>query len=323
MASEHQLKGISSLGRYSYTEILEHNLKSFLDWGLLNKGGFININIPTSGAYGGDFSKLRQVNDPRFTNGQVWESIRGNWVWESGLEFSTQPIQISGVFVGATFHPTSGNTFYIDYPNGRVVFNTAISLSANVRLAYSYKWVNVVGSDDVPWLKQVQQRSQRVDNTNFLIGSGNYHGMRETKLQLPVVAIEVASEDYEGYMLGGYQYCRNRIKCYVIGEDKGSVERLSHVIANQNEKTIFMFDSNLLAQNERFPLDYKGSKTANCLTYPDLVNHSGQNGFRYTSEVLHGMLSFGNSRRQEPQKLTDNLWQRVVDIETEAVLTRI
>lgn len=323
MASETQLKGLSNLGDFTYTEILKQNIIAFFDWGLINKGGFVNVNIPTSDAYGGDFARLRCVNDPRFSSGKVWEGIRSNWVWESGLEYGTQPINISGVFVNNTFIPTSGNTFYIDYPNGRIVFNSGISLSANVRVEYSYKWVNVLAGYDVPWLKNIQQRTHRSDNSNFLLGSGEFNTIRDVKLQVPFIAVEIADEYFKPYQLGGHQYSYNRVKMYVVGEDESTVDKLSSVLAQQNDKTIVMFDSNLLAQNNAFPLDYKGSKTTTCKTYPQLIANSGDGGYRYTDGLQHGYVSFGNATRQDSQRITENLWQRVVTLETEAVLTKI
>ena len=45
-------KNVSSIGDRQVLSSLEHNLKSFLDWSFLNIGGFINVNIPTSGIGG-------------------------------------------------------------------------------------------------------------------------------------------------------------------------------------------------------------------------------------------------------------------------------
>jgi hypothetical protein len=323
MPSETSLKGIDSVGKYTYTEILEHNLKSFFDWGFINKSAYTNINIPSSGAYGGDFSRLRNVSDPRFTNGQVWEGARSNWVWESGLDVVPAPISISGVFVNNVFVPASGGSFYVDYPHGRIVFNSGIATSSTVRVAHSYKWISFVSVDSVPWLSRVQQRSYRVDNPNFLAGSGNYAGIRENNLQLPFVAVEIGDEEYAGFQLGGHQYCRNRVKFYVVAEDKSTADRVSFIIASQNEKTINMYDLNLLAANNRFPLDYRGSVASGALTYQGLVALSGDGGFRYTDGLMYGQVSFGDAKRQDSQKLTDNLWQRVVNLETEAILTKI
>ena len=323
MSTSDQLKGFDNLGKYSYTEILEHNLIAFFDWGFINKGGFTNINIPTSGSYGGDFSKLRPVSDARYTNGQVWESARLNWVWESGLETSTQPISISGVFVGSTFYPSSGGQFYIDYPNGRIIFNSAISLTSNVKVAHSFKWVNVCSADNVPWLRRTQTNSYRVDNSNFLIGSGDYLIFGQSRLQLPFVAIEIADGDYDGFQIGGGHYYRARVKLHVLAEDKSSVERISNAIASQDDKQIFIYDSNRIASDNRFPLDYRGSIASGALTYPQLVRYSGDSGYRLTDGLLAGKMSILDTQTQSFQRLTGNICKKTVTFTSESILTKV
>ena len=67
---------------------MESTLKTYLDWGLLSVGGWTNITTPTSGAYGGTFDALRVVSDPAYTDGQVWESAKKDWVWETGMDYS-------------------------------------------------------------------------------------------------------------------------------------------------------------------------------------------------------------------------------------------
>ena len=37
---------------------------------------------------------MRPVIDPRFTNGQVWEAFKGNWVWETGFTYDVSPIRL-------------------------------------------------------------------------------------------------------------------------------------------------------------------------------------------------------------------------------------
>ena len=107
------------------------NFLSFYDWGFLDAGQFYNIHIPQSGIYGGDRHKLRVASTPNYASGKVWEGYRQNWVWESGIDGTTeQPTTISGVFVDDTFYATGNTTkpFYVDYPNGRVVFDNALPL---------------------------------------------------------------------------------------------------------------------------------------------------------------------------------------------------
>lgn len=317
------LNGLESLSNYSYPEILEHNLISFFDWGLINGNGFLNVRIPTSGAYGGDFSRLRLVKDARYTDGQVWEAARMNWVWETGLSSSVQPISISGIYVGNTFRPTTDGTYYIDYPNGRVIFNNAISTSSIIKVEHSSKFVNVTSTQNVPWLRLGQNNSFRVDDSNFLANSGNWNNYGETRVQFPTIALEILQEKLSGFQIGGNQYCRNRINFFIIAEDKNTVDRLAHIIDIQREKTIYLFDSNNIATNDKFPLNQFGTPNSGFLTYPSLVQYSGDGGYRYTRGVLWGKMSFIDSEVQERQQVMQNIYQRSVVLTTEAVLTSI
>ena len=92
MAEYTNLKGFDYIGDAGLSEQLKANLIEFFDWALLEKGNFFSVNIPSSGQYGGARHKLRLVDDPNYNSGQVWESYRGNWVWQSGLAFTNQAL---------------------------------------------------------------------------------------------------------------------------------------------------------------------------------------------------------------------------------------
>ena len=155
MANEHlRLNKIDNMGDSTLTPMISDNIIEFFDWAFLDKGGFFNISIPSSGHYGGDKHNLRLVDDPRYTSGQVWEGFRSNWVWQSGLSGDTQPLVtqnwespgVSGVFVNGGFYASGDATYghYIDYPRGRIIFDSAISTTSAVTAEFSYKWVDVV-----------------------------------------------------------------------------------------------------------------------------------------------------------------------------------
>ena len=90
------LTGVSNIGKSALGDLLQAGIISFFDWGFQNIGAYENVNIPTSGVYGGDRHILRPVQTPYYTNGRVWEGYRSNWIWESGFSQPVQPIQISG-----------------------------------------------------------------------------------------------------------------------------------------------------------------------------------------------------------------------------------
>ena len=105
--------GIEQLAENTLINELEENMKAFLDWGFLNIGGYVNVNIPTSGLYGGTFHELKTTDTPGYKVGQVWQSAKKDWVWESGFYWNdgindnNTPNSISGVVVNGT-HALSG-----------------------------------------------------------------------------------------------------------------------------------------------------------------------------------------------------------------------
>jgi len=316
-------KGNSNIGNISMTESIENNLVSYIDWGFLELGAFFNIEVPSSGAFGGDRHQLRPVEDPRFNDGQVWEGYRQNWVWESGLGISsTQPISISGVLVDNSFIPRSSG-YYINYKNGQVIFDEAISTNSDVELSYSHKWINVVGAAEVPWFRTGQINSFRVDDSNFSVGSGSWGELAETRLQLPLIAVEVVDKVYAGYQLGGGQWARGQVILHVLSENPQTTKRISSILSEQNESTIFMFDSDLLASENRYPLDYRGELSESPLCYPNLIAATGDGGFRYTSRVQNGKLRIFSTHEQNHSRISNNIYHSTVRWGTEVILGEI
>jgi hypothetical protein len=315
-----RFKGYSNIGEFSFTEAVESNLIDYIDWGFLQLGAYFNIAIPASGAFGGDRHRLIPVDDPRYSSGQVWEGYRKNWVWESGLICDTQPIAVSGIFVNGSFIP-KGSGYYINYKNGQVVFDTPISTNSTVQLEYSHKWVDVVAAGSVPWFRKGQTRSFRVDT--IIANSGSWNDLADNRLQMPAVAVEVVGRDYEGYQLGGHQYAYTDVILHVIAEDPQTAKKISSVLAEQSESTIYMYDPDLMGQNSRFPLDYHGEIAPSAVCYPDLIKPVASGSFRYTSKVQHGKLRINESIAGENNRLHENVYHSPVRWSTEAVLHRI
>ncbi len=274
-----KLARLSNAQDATLSNILLDNFIALYDWGFLDRGQFYNIDIPQSGIYGGDRHKLRLAEDPNYTDGQVWEAYRQNWVWESGISATTeQPITISGVFVDSTFYATGNATkpFYIDYPNGRIVFDTALASTSTVQLEYSHKWVQVVPAQGIPWFRQIQQNSFRSDEGFQPSSSGNWVQLGQTRVQLPAVAVEVVpARSMQGYQLGGGQWVNNEIIFYVMSENHWECTNLMDSILYQNDRTIHLFDTTAVAISGVFPFNYRNELNENAIPsglYPNMID---------------------------------------------------
>lgn len=313
MSTPTTFKGIYDLGDKHISELITDNLIYFVDWGMLNIGGFHNVTIPTSGQYGGEKSQLKLVTDTRFTNGTVWESFSKNWVWETGLECSKQPINISGVFVDGAFHAVNSN-HYIDYPNGRVIFNSPISSSSVVKLNYSYKHISVNDGANIPFLSRPSFNFSRIDNPYYnQLASGDYADIADRRIQLPTIAVEVSPiTDTEGYELGsGARYVRNNITFHILSDNANMSKKLADILADQKDKTILMFDSNAISASGDYPLDYRGMRRNGFITYPTMVQED-----RYFFDELR----FVDTSSDDIQRINNNFYYNTVKAKTEMVL---
>ena len=273
------LRGFSNSQDATLSNILLENFINFYDWGFIDKGGYYNISIPASGLYGGDKHKLRLVDDPNYNKGQVWEGYRSNWIWETGVSLGS-PTRVSGVFVDSTFRATGNieEPYYINYPEGRVVFDTAIASNSEVQLEYSHKWLNVIPAEGVPWFREIQKGSMRLDNATFLqFGSGDWAQLGQTRVQLPAMAVEVAPPiGLTPYQLGGGQWAHNDILFYVIAENHWECNNIMDQVAFQNDRTIWLFNTNAVALSGVYPFNYRNELNGNALPsglYPNLLNN--------------------------------------------------
>ena len=299
-----KLSNLSNAQDAPLSNILLDNFIAFYDWGFLDRGSFYSIQIPQSGIYGGDRHKLRSADDPNYTDGQVWEGYRQNWVWESGIDATTeQPIAISGVFVDSTFYAT-GNVskpFYIDYPNGRVVFDTAIATTSTVQLEYSNKLVQVIPAEGVSWLRQIQQRSFRNEEGFQVSSSGGWAQLGETRVQLPAIAVEVIpARSMEGFQLGGGQWVNNDVIFHIITENHWECNNLMDATLYQNERTIHLFDPTTVGLSGAYPFNYRNELNEHALSsglYPKLIDN-----FYYRKCWIN------SSRAQDVVQLTPDLY---------------
>ena len=269
---------VSHIGNTLLSSEIENNMKWFLDWAFLGIGGWSNVTMPTSGAFGGTFDTLRLVNDPSYSNGQVWEGARKDWVWETGSSYEGHdPIQISGVYVNGVLKGTGDATYahHYNYPLGRVVFDNPISTTDTVKVEYSYRNVQVYVADEAPWWDELQYNSLRVDDAYYSsTGSGSWGILANHRVQMPAIVLEtVPRRRFKPYQLGDTsQFVQQDIVFHIVGENRWWRNQLVDILSYQIDSQVWLFKTDTLIESGAYPLDYRGMKVASPLNYNNVVN---------------------------------------------------
>ena len=318
------LKGFSGIFDSTLSNDIQDGLVEYFDWALLDKGNYFNVTKGELAPNGKDYSKLRLSSNDHYNAGQVWEGFRKNWIWQSGVDSSPAPLVgdnkekpgISGVYIDGSFEPTSGvgpYAHYIDYFNGRVIFDTAIPTGTTIQTEHSYKYINVTYANNVPWLKELQTNTLQPTSSFFDRDTGSWDIPPESRLQLPAIAIEVVPlRRFKGYQIGGGQWVYTDVLFHCIAEDEVTRNQLVDIVSLQNDKRIDLFNSNEIDASGDFPLDYRGSPVPSALSYPDLMEkHEG------------GSMILSNSTVQEMVMVNTNIFGGIVRMTTEVIKTNI
>jgi len=270
--------------------------------------------MPTSGHYGGTYDRLRAVNDPSYTDGQIWETARKDWVWETGLARSDTPISISGVYVGENYYGTGDATYghHYNYPLGRVVFDTAVAQTSIVQMNYSFRDVQTYVADQAPWFDELQHNSHRVDDSTYhSIGSGNWQILGNSRVQMPAVVIEaVPRRSFKPYEMGSVgNYVYQDVLFHVISESRWWRNQLVDIVSLEKDRTIWLYDNNLIASATGYPLDHRGMTVDDPKMYSTLVDD-----YRYK------MARFYNANVIEMESFSSRLHKGVVRATFEIVM---
>tara|TARA_Y100000004_G_C8934056_1_gene421327 strand:+ start:898 stop:1890 length:993 start_codon:yes stop_codon:yes gene_type:complete len=321
------LKGFTTVHQHTTSNDIQDNLVEFFDWSLLEKNNYFNSTLGELSPDSQDYSKLRLSKNENFTAGQVWEGHRENWVWQSGISGvdgyhnplvgsnHTKP-GISGVYVDDTFYPstTTGDyAHHVDYFNGRIVFDSPIPTGSKVQAEHSYKYINVIYANNLPWVKEIQTKSLSLAAGFFTNEKGDVNVPQEAKVQLPMIAVEVVpNRTFQGYQLGGGQWIRQDVIFHCIAEDEYTRNKLIDIVSLQNDKTICLFDSNRINSATKFPIDYRGMPVSGALRYPDLVE-----------QFYGGKMRLTKASVQQMEMVDSNIFGGVVRMTTELIKSNI
>jgi len=273
------LKHIDNIFDSTEYNQIQDNLIEWLDWALLEKGNYFNTDLGELSYDNKDYSLLQISNNSNYSLGRAWDGFRPNWVWQSGISPPSgiePPIVgsndaipgISGVYVDDTFYPsdTSGEyAHHVDYYNGRIIFDAPIPTGSKVQAEHSYKYINIIYANSLPWIREVSYKSLLNGQDNIL--------PPEMTIKLPCIAVEVAGRKSDPFALSGAQVLKTEVLFHCIAEDDYTRNHLLDIISYQNDSRLSLFDSNEVVKNNASPLSYYGYPNSGALRYPDLVSH--------------------------------------------------
>lgn len=200
---------------YGDSRNLKLNLQLLLNNMFLRDGHFTNVNK-------GDIVKGTNVSqlildsaESGYAGLQFWQSPYQEWVWESGITMNDAPMisgldvpnRASGVYINGTFYAqgpsaVSGITFYIDYLNGRVAFDSDLPSDTVIEADYAYRHfrTTLVTRDTLPEITYYTDHSLK-DNP-WTNGNISYPTGSDRIGPIPAVFIELGDDDSEPYELG-------------------------------------------------------------------------------------------------------------------------
>lgn len=299
-----QFHNVGSITYKDKISILEDNLKSFLDWSFLNIGGFINVSTPPTLPGPSGMHMLFKSADPTISGNKLWESIRKDWVYESGINYSgVSPSNFSGVYLNNTFLPApsgSGSyTYSVNYPLGQILFSNAVSSTSSVIAGYSYRFVQTYKATDSIWWKEVQKETYSVNYST----TGDFALTSVHRVQLPAVIIELGPRvELKPYQLGTSENIWTQdVFLHVFAANANQRNVLIDILIAQKDKVLYLYDVNKVAKTKSYSLNEYGSINPSGMNYPSLV-----------SSFRHNWCTIKNSSIGELNALSSNLYNGLV-----------
>jgi hypothetical protein len=274
-----KFKQVYNISEDYLLNIIEGNFKTYFDWAFLNIGAWFDATIDSQSIYGtNSHAKLLYFEDEAYDPGSVWQGIRKDWVWESGVNFNeSNPIAISGLYINDSFYPNipGPGAFEIDYPNGRILLDNPINAESNVELNYSYRFVQTYRAIDSPWFSLLQYSSLQTDNKDIVRNSdGDWSIGPNHRFQLPAIIIEaVARSRSRPFEIGSNSLIIEQdITFHILAENKSDRNKLLDILRLQQDSVIWLYNTNTLAQDDKYPLDHNGNLKNNPLMYPNIID---------------------------------------------------
>lgn len=167
-----------------------HNINnSFFLW-------FDNFLMRKSQAYKTYTTKFYNYEDPRLGGGKVvYGSPLKQWVYDQNITGAIIP---SGFHIDGSFTPTGTSGMFVDFDNGRLIFNSGVSRNLDISGTFSVKEFNTYLTNQSE--ESIVIDGKYISNNRFTVEE-NY--IKPYDQVTPAVFISMDTIDNEGYALGG------------------------------------------------------------------------------------------------------------------------
>ena len=270
--ASYTFKNVTNITEDLMLNNIEANLKMFLDWSFLNIGGWFDVNLNESGLQNYSYDKLTLSDDKTQSPGKTWESIRKDWVWETVSYNNRSPI--SNVEVSVNGSTASANTYKIDYPNGRIIFNNSQPIQSMVKAEYSYRYAQVYRANDSDWFGLLQYSGPSTTKNIDRLANGSWKIGKNQIVQLPAIIVESLprSRSRPHEIGSGGLILEQDFAFHILADNKNDRNKIIDILRLQQDLVIWLFDTNALMKDDKYPLNYNGSLKNSPLMYPAIID---------------------------------------------------
>jgi hypothetical protein len=266
-------KNVNSITEDLVLNSLEVNLKMFLDWSFLTIGGWFDVLSTNNSLQDNSYFKLRSVDEYGTDKGKIWEGTRKDWVWESGIScLDRVPISDHNLIINNT--SLSSDKYQINYPEGRVILNTPVPTTAQVKMNYSYRYVQIYRANNSEWFNIIQYNGPSTTKTVDRTPDGSWKIGNQHIIQLPAIVIEALprSRSKPHEIGSGGLILEQDFAFHILADNKNDRNKLIDILRLQQDLIIWLYDTNKLASDNKYPIDYNGTLKLNPMMYPDIID---------------------------------------------------
>jgi hypothetical protein len=243
---------------------MKHSWREFLDAELLRDGCYDVITSGTTFYDGTDMSLLVPDTHPEvlaelgnLAPGRVWQSLFGNWVYQNPpalnpsvvLQHWPTAFRASGVYIDGAFRLENDPVYphSIDYINGRIIFDSPLSLDATVHGEFTYKTVQILSLREFNNQLRFGVLEQQYKTNPYTAGQIIYPSGTTRIAPLPIIFVENMGRQFSAYQLGDRSLiARDALVCEIWALDESTRDNLIDLISFQQEKSFPILNYNIV-----------------------------------------------------------------------------